>query len=137
VNLGHLPALNATLNLISGVLLAFGFYHIRRGNQSTHKKFMLSALVVSVLFLTSYLIYHVQVGSVPYPYHDWTRPLYFAILIPHVILAALLVPSIVLIVTLAVRESFHRHRRIARFVWPVWMFVSVSGVAVYLMLYIF
>lgn len=96
---------------------------------------MLSALITSILFLTSYLIYHYQVGSIPYPHHDWTRPLYFAILIPHIILAALMVPFIITIVWWAFRENFEKHRRLAKFVWPVWMFVSVSGIIVYLMLY--
>ncbi|MDH3939232.1 MAG: DUF420 domain-containing protein, partial [candidate division Zixibacteria bacterium] len=86
-------------------------------------------------FLTCYLIYHAEVGSVPYPHHDWTRPLYFAILVPHVILAALMVPFILITVWLAWREKFIRHRRLARLVWPVWLFVSISGVVIYLMLY--
>lgn len=97
---------------------------------------MLAALVSSGLFLISYLIYHYYVGSVPYPYHDWTRPLYFIVLIPHVILAGLMTPFIFTIVILAFRENFEKHRRLAKIVWPVWMFVSLSGVAVYLMLYV-
>ena len=137
MNASDLPTLNATLNLISAVLLSFGYYHIRRGNQRIHKRFMLAALATSALFLTSYLVYHYQVGSVPYPHYDWTRPLYFAILIPHVILAAVMTPFVIAMVWFALRESFTRHRRLARFVWPVWMFVSVTGVIVYLMLYVF
>jgi uncharacterized membrane protein YozB (DUF420 family) len=132
-----LPVLNASLNFISAVLLTFGYVNIRRGNRDTHKKFMLAALVSSACFLTSYLIYHYAVGSVPYPYHNWTRPIYFAILIPHVILAALMVPFIIVVVWRAFHEDFLRHRRLARKVWPVWMFVSVSGIVVYLMLYVF
>jgi len=132
-----LPGLNAALNLMSAVLLAFGYYFIRRGKRNVHKRFMLAALISSAMFLTSYLFYHYQVGSVPYPYHDWTRPVYFAILIPHVILAALMVPFILWMVYQAVRGNFERHRRVARWVWPVWMFVSVTGVLVYLMLYVF
>ena len=130
-----LPALNAVLNGIATILLLFGYVNIRKGRQETHKKFMLAALVASAAFLTSYLIYHYAVGSVPYPYHDWTRPVYFAILIPHVILAALMTPFILIIVYRAFKGQFAKHRRLARFVWPVWMFVSVSGVIVYLMLY--
>jgi uncharacterized membrane protein YozB (DUF420 family) len=130
-----LPALNAVLNGIAAALLLFGYVNIRKGRQATHKKFMLGALVASAAFLTSYLIYHYVVGSVPYPYHDWTRPLYFAILIPHVILAALVTPFILIIVYRALTGQFAKHRRMARFVWPVWMFVSVTGVIVYLMLY--
>jgi len=137
VSLQDLPTLNATLNLVSAVLLSFGYYHIKRGRRDIHKRFMLSALATSALFLTSYLIYHYQVGSVPYPYHDWTRPVYFAILIPHVLLAALTAPFILITVWLALRERLDHHRRLARLVWPAWMFVSASGVAVYLMLYVF
>ncbi len=131
-----LPALNALLNATSAVFLILGYVKIKRGRQKDkHKRFMLAALVASLLFLTSYLIYHSQVGSVPYPYHDWTRPLYFLILIPHVILAALMVPFIVLAVWHALHARFNKHKRIVRFLWPVWMFVSFSGIFVYLMLY--
>lgn len=130
-----LPTLNAILNGIAAVLLTFGYVNIRKGRIATHKKFMVAALLVSAAFLTSYLIYHYSVPSTPYPHHDWTRPLYFAILIPHVILAALMTPFIVYIVYQAWREDFMKHRRIAKVIWPVWMFVSVTGVIVYLMLY--
>lgn len=130
-----LPSINATLNFISAILLFVGYRFIKRGDTATHKKFMLSALVSSALFLTSYLIYHNAVGSVPYPHHDWTRPVYFTILIPHVILAALMVPFILIGVIQAFRERYDTHRKIMRWTWPVWMFVSVSGIVVYLMLY--
>lgn len=133
---GDLPTLNAAFNMISAVLLTFGYINIRRGKQETHKKFMISALISSALFLTSYLIYHYLVGSVPYPYQDWTRTVYLIVLVPHIILAALMVPFILVMVWWAFRERFERHRRIARWVWPVWMYVSVSGVTVYLMLYV-
>ena len=96
---------------------------------------MLAALAVSALFLLSYLIYHGMVGSVPYPHRDWTRILYFAVLIPHAILAALNVPLVLATLWRAWRGDYSGHRRLARWAWPVWMFVSVSGVAVYLMLY--
>ncbi|RME00860.1 MAG: DUF420 domain-containing protein, partial [Calditrichaeota bacterium] len=110
-----LPALNALLNATSAVFLILGYVKIKRGRQKDkHKRFMLAALVASLLFLTSYLIYHSQVGSVPYPYHDWTRPLYFLILIPHVILAALMVPFIVLAVWHALHARFNKHKRIVR-----------------------
>jgi putative membrane protein len=129
------PTLNAILNAVAACLLLVGFIMIKRGRHNTHKTFMLAALVASAAFLISYLIYHQQAGSVPYPYHDWTRPIYFAILIPHVILAAVMVPFIILAVVHAYRGRFDRHRRITRWLWWVWMFVSVSGVAIYLMLY--
>lgn len=131
----ELPALNAVLNGCSLVLLVIGYVYIKRGNQSAHKRFMLSALVSSALFLTSYLIYHAEAGSTPYPYHDWTRPVYFAVLIPHVILAAVMVPFIVLAVYFALRRNFVNHTRITRRLWPVWIFVSLSGIIVYFMLY--
>jgi uncharacterized membrane protein YozB (DUF420 family) len=137
MSVADLPALNAVLNLISAVLLSFGYVNIRRGRRETHRRFMLAALSSSVLFLISYLFYHYAVGSVPYPYHDWTRPIYFTVLIPHVILAAVMTPFIVVMVWWAWRGSFDKHKRLARFVWPVWIFVSVTGVTVYLMLYVF
>lgn len=128
--------LSALLNLLSAFLLLFGYLQIRGGNRERHQKFMWAALVTSAVFLVNYVIYHYRAGSVPYPYHDWTRTLYFVILIPHVILAALIVPFIVAAVLFAVRQQFDRHTRITKWLWPVWMFVSVSGVAVYLMLYL-
>ena len=130
-----LPGLNAFLNGIATILLLAGFIAIKRGRQDTHKKFMVGALGTSALFLISYLIYHYQVGSVPYPHHDWTRPVYFAILIPHVILAAVMVPFILLAVWHAFKGRFEKHTRITRWIWPVWMFVSVTGVVIYFMLY--
>lgn len=131
-----LPTLNAILNASASVFLLLGFFAIKRGDRVQHKKWMVIALILSVLFLTSYLIYHYAVGSVPYPHHDWTRPLYFAILIPHVILAALMTPFILMIVRWAFKENFTKHKKLARIVWPVWMFVSVTGVIVYAMLYL-
>lgn len=136
MNVSDLPTVNAALNLISAVLLTFGYVNIRKGKQEVHKKFMISALISSALFLTSYLIYHYQVGSVPYPYEDWTRTVYLAVLVPHIFLAAVMVPFILVMVWWAFRGSFDRHRRLARWVWPVWMYVSISGVTVYLMLYV-
>jgi putative membrane protein len=135
VSLRFLATVNAALNLTSAVLLLFGFIKIKRGNREMHKKFMLAAVVSSALFLISYLIYHANVGSVPYERHDWTRPLYFGILIPHVTLAALMVPFILLALWHAFHNRFDRHTRITRRLWPVWIFVSISGVVVYLMLY--
>ena len=130
-----LPALIATLNGISVIFLILGYLRIRSGDREGHKRMMARALVASILFLTSYVIYHINVGSVPYPHHDWTRPVYFAILIPHVILAAVNVPFIVTIVVRAYKGQFDRHRRLARWVWPAWMFVGISGIVIYLMLY--
>lgn len=131
----YLPSLNAALNTVTSIFLIRGFLAIRRRDRETHRRWMLAALTGSALFLTSYLIYHVNVGSVPYPHHDWTRPLYFAILIPHILLAGIMSPFIITGVVWALRNRFDRHRKLMRWVWPVWMFVSVSGVVIYLMLY--
>lgn len=130
-----LPTLNAIFNAVSACFLLLGYVQIRRGNVRLHRRMMLFALVCSGLFLTSYLVYHIQVGSVPYPHHDWTRGIYFAILIPHVVLAALNAPFVLAVVWLALRGRFTVHRRLARWVWPVWMFVCISGVFIYVMLY--
>jgi uncharacterized membrane protein YozB (DUF420 family) len=127
--------LNASLNLMSAFLLLAGNVKIKRGDQVGHRSIMIAALISSGLFLLSYVVYHCRVGSVPYPHHDWTRMLYFIILVPHVVLAAAMVPFILLAVYFALQEEFDRHTRITRWLWPVWMFVSMSGVVVYLMLY--
>lgn len=131
-----LPALNALLNSISLVLLLIGFQQIKRHNAAAHKRIMLAAVAASALFLTSYLIYHAQAGSVPYPHHDWTRPLYFAILIPHIILATVMVPFILLALWRAWQQQFDRHKHIVHWIWPIWVFVSLSGVAIFAMLYL-
>ena len=132
-----LSTLNVILNFTSAVLLSFGYYHIKQGNRETHKKFMVSALCTTATFLISYLIYHYEVGSVPYPYDDWTKTLYFIILIPHVLLAGLQVPFIVYLVIQAFKENFEKHKKVAKYIWFVWMYVSVTGVLIYLMLYRF
>lgn len=130
-----LPALNAILNFTSSVFLVWGFVKIKRREQEAHKKLMLIALLCSALFLCSYLVYHSFVGSVPYPYTDWTRPVYFTILIPHIIFAALMTPFILYAVWQAKKGAYQIHAKVMRWVWPVWIFVSISGVLVYLMLY--
>lgn len=135
MQISSLATVNAILNSISAILLIAGYTQIKKHQPSVHKKFMLSALVVSALFLISYLIYHYYVGSVPYPYFNWTRPIYFVILIPHVLLAGIMTPFVILTAGLALRKKFDTHRRFARWVFPVWLFVSISGVIVYLMLY--
>lgn len=131
-----LPTLNAILNTITTLLLIAGRIKIKRGDEKGHRKLMLNALATSALFLISYSIYHAAVGSVPYPFHDWTRPVYFAILAPHVILAAVQVPFVIALVWFALKSKFEQHKRLAKFVWPVWIFVSISGVLIYLMLYV-
>jgi putative membrane protein len=132
----NLPTINACLNTLSTIFLLLGFIAIKQRKEELHKKFMVGALVSSTLFLVCYLVYHYQVGSVPYPHHDWTRPIYFAILIPHVILAALMTPFIILAVKHAWFANYAKHKRIVRWLWPIWMYVSLSGVVIYLMLYV-
>ena len=130
-----LPALNATLNGISFVFLVIGYVFIKRGQWQRHRACMIAALVMSALFLTSYVIYHLQVGSVPFRKTGWIRTVYFAVLIPHVILAAAIVPLILITVSRALSRRFDKHRRIARWTLPLWLYVSITGVIVYLMLY--
>jgi uncharacterized membrane protein YozB (DUF420 family) len=130
-----LPALNATLNAISFVLLCTGYYFIRRKQWRKHRACMLAALTFSGLFLVSYVIYHAQVGSVPFRGTGWIRTVYFAVLIPHVILAAGIVPPIIVTVSRALSAKYDKHRRIARWTLPLWLYVSITGVIVYLMLY--
>lgn len=130
-----LPTLNAILNSIATVLLVLAFVAIKRRDIERHKKLMLAATGVSAAFLTSYLIYHFGVGSVRFTHEGVARTVYFAILIPHVILATVQVPLILATLWFALRGTFDRHRKVARITWPIWMFVSVTGVLVYLMLY--
>jgi putative membrane protein len=130
-----LPALNATLNATATVLLLIGYVFIRRGERQKHKACMIAALVTSALFLTSYVIYHAQVGSVPFKGTGWIRTVYFAVLIPHVILAAAIVPPILITASRGLSAKYDKHRRIARWTLPLWLYVSVTGVIVYWMLY--
>lgn len=135
MTLHDLPALNATLNAVAAVLLAIGWVLIRRGNIKAHRAVMIAALVCSVAFLTSYLIYHYQVGSVRFQGTGAARTVYFTILISHTILAAAVPFLAVITVVRAVRRKFARHKAIARWTLPIWLYVSVTGVAVYWMLY--
>lgn len=135
IEAAHLPALNAALNTTSAVLLVLGYRSIRQGRARAHRAFMVAAFLVSALFLVSYLIYHGQVGSVRFTGAGWIRPVYFSILISHIVLAAVILPLVLLTLTRAMRAQFGRHRRIARWTLPVWLYVSVTGVLVYWMLY--
>ncbi len=130
-----LPALNAALNATSFVLLTAGWFLIKSGRRQAHKWCMIAALVVSAAFLTSYVIYHLQVGSVPFQKTGWIRTVYFLVLIPHVILAAAIVPMVLITVSRALSNRFDRHKQIARITLPLWLYVSVTGVIVYGMLY--
>ena len=130
-----LPTVNAVLNSTSAVLLACGFAMIRRRRVTAHRACMIAAFAASLLFLTSYTIYHAQAGSHPFPGHGIARPIYFAILISHVTLAALILPMAILTLTRALRAQYAQHRKVARWTLPIWLYVSVTGVVIYVMLY--
>jgi uncharacterized membrane protein YozB (DUF420 family) len=130
-----LPAVNATLNGISAVLLVCGYTAIRRRHVTAHKVLMLTAVVTSTLFLISYVIYHYHAGSTRFGGMGWARPVYFVMLVTHVVLAAGLVPLVPVTLVRALRGRFEDHRRLARRTLPIWLYVSVTGVAIYLALY--
>ena len=130
-----LPALNAILNGASAVLLSAGWLAIRRRRIAVHRGCMLGAFCVSALFLISYVTYHALAGSRPFTGQGWIRPVYFAILISHVLLAAAMVPFVLTTLYRALGADFGRHARLARLTLPVWLYVSVTGVVVYLLLY--
>ena len=129
------PPIDATLNGITAVLLAVGHNFIKHGQVAKHRATMITAFVTSSIFLCCYLDYHAHVGSVAFRGHGWSRPVYFSILISHTILAAAVVPLVLITLTLGLRNRFDRHRSIARWTYPIWMYVSVTGVVVYLLLY--
>jgi putative membrane protein len=133
--LADLPALNAVLNATSAILLSAGYRFIRRRQITAHKRCMLTACATSALFLMSYLTYHYYVGSVPFHGQGWVRPLYFTILISHTALAATIVPLAIMTLFRAWKADFRKHARLARWTWPIWMYVSVTGVIIYVMLY--
>jgi putative membrane protein len=135
MTVSDLPAVNAGLNSLSTILLVAGYGNIRRHNIPAHRLCMLLAFATSTLFLISYLTYHYHVGSVPFTGQGWIRPVYFTILITHVTLAATILPLALVTLYRAWRERFDRHRRIARWTLPIWLYVSVTGVVVYVMLY--
>jgi putative membrane protein len=130
-----LPTVNAVLNTISAVLLSVGFVFIRRRNVPVHRACMLGAFTVSVLFLVCYLVYHYYAGSRPFSGRGWIRPVYFILLISHILLAATIVPLALTTIYRGLSAQFDRHRRIARWTLPIWLYVSVTGVIVYLLLY--
>ena len=131
----HLPTLNAGLNALAALCLVVGYVFIRRGEQERHRVAMLAAFGCSVLFLVSYLVYHYQVGSVRYPGTGALRTLYLGILLTHTVLAAAVPFLAVITLVRAVRQRFDRHRAIARWTLPIWLYVSITGVVIYLMLY--
>jgi uncharacterized membrane protein YozB (DUF420 family) len=135
MSLTDLPALNAALNATSAVLLVAGWMYIRAGKIQTHRRCMILAFGTSAAFLISYVIYHAQIGSKPFPGTGVIRTVYFAILIPHVILAAVVLPMAIITLRRGLRRDDARHRLIAKVTIPLWLFVSVTGVIVYVMLY--
>ena len=137
INYSMLPHLNAMLNGTSALFLIAGYFFIRQRIVRLHRACMLGALTASCLFLISYLIYHAQVGSVRFQGQGGVRTVYFAVLISHTVLAITVVPLAIMTLRRALQERFDRHRRIARWTLPVWLYVSVTGVIVYFMLYHF
>ncbi len=133
--IADLPALNATLNAIAAALLVTGYALIRRGRVRQHRRVMIAAFITSTLFLVSYVTYHAHAGSKPFQGHGPVRAVYFTILITHIVLAAAVPPLALITLTLGLRARFDRHRAIARWTLPIWLYVSVTGVLVYLMLY--
>jgi uncharacterized membrane protein YozB (DUF420 family) len=133
--LTDLPLLNAGLNAVSAILLSVGYRFIRRRQITAHKRCMLAACATSALFLISYLTYHYSVGSMPFRGQGWVRPLYFTILISHTLLATAIVPLVLITLFRAWKGDFLRHAHLARWTWPMWMYVSVTGVIIYVMLY--
>src|SRR5262249_21668202 len=129
------PPIDATLNGTTAVLLTIGHRFIKRGAQARHRTTMIAAFLTSSAFLACYLYYHFHVGSVRFRGAGWSRPVYFSILISHTVLAALVVPMILVTLTFALTNKFDRHRRLARWTYPIWMYVSITGVIVYFMLY--
>ena len=141
MSIHDLPAVNATLNGLSAVFLSFGFYFIRRGNRPAHRNCMISAFVTSAVFLACYLTYH---GYLAWVLHrgptrfvnppQW-RPVYLTILLTHSVLAVVIVPMVFMSLSRALKQRFPQHKKIARWTWPLWMYVSVTGVLIYFLLY--
>jgi putative membrane protein len=135
MSIQDLPLVNALLNSCSALLLATGYVMIRRGKVAAHRAIMISALAMSALFLTSYLIYHAHVGTVHFMGTGVVRPIYFSILTTHTILAVVIVPLVAITITRSLRRKFARHKAIARWTLPLWFYVSFTGVVIYVMLY--
>jgi len=135
LTVSDLPALNATLNATAAVLLTIGWRLIRRGRVEQHRKVMIAAFCTSVVFLVSYLVYHAQVGSVRFTKEGPIRIVYFTILLTHTVLAAAIVPMVLMSLSRGLKRQDARHRAIARWTLPLWLYVSITGVVVYLMLY--
>ena len=130
-----LPAVNACLNGLSTIFVAIGYIMIKQGKKVAHRNCMVGALTASTAFLTCYVIYHLQTGHTSFQDPAWFRPIYLVFLASHVLLAVAIVPLVIITVFRAARGNFERHKKIARWTWPIWMYVSVTGVLIYLLLY--
>jgi len=136
VSLSDLPAVNACLNGLSAVFLTTGYVFIRRGNKIAHRNCMVSAFITSTIFLICYLTYHFTVRTVTrFEKPEWFRPVYLTILLTHTVLAVVIVPLLPMTLGRAVKQRFDLHKKIARWTWPLWMYVSVTGVVIYLLIY--
>jgi uncharacterized membrane protein YozB (DUF420 family) len=135
VTIHTLPAINASLNALAGVLLVIGYVLMRARRIELHRRVMIAAFVTSSLFLVCYVVYHAQVGSVRFAREGFVRPLYFTILVTHVTLAAAVLPLAIITLTRGLKGRYPRHRAIARWTFPIWLYVSVTGVLVYVLLY--
>ena len=137
MTLHDLPAVNATFNGLSAVLLMFGFYFIKRGNKIAHRNCMIAAVCSSALFLAGYLTYHFTVKTITH-FTDpaWFRPIYLTLLLTHTLLAVVVLPLVISTIVFAAKGNFESHKKIARWTWPIWMYVSVTGVVIYYLLYI-
>lgn len=135
MNLSDLPAINACLNSASTILLTVGYIQIKRGNQVAHRNCMVGAVITSAVFLACYLVYHHFAGRTTFRDPDWFRPIYLVILLTHTVLAMVIVPMVLTTVYFAIRKRWETHRKIARWTWPIWMYVSITGVVIYFLLY--
>lgn len=135
MNLTDLPAINAYLNGTSTVLLTLGYIYIKRGNKDAHRNCMVGAVITSTVFLACYLFYHYFAGRTSFRNPEWFRPIYLVILLTHTVLAVVIVPMVLTAIFMAIRQRWEAHKRIARWTWPIWMYVSVTGVVIYLLLY--
>lgn len=141
MSFSDLPAVNATLNGLSAVFLSCGYYFIRKKDIRAHRNCMVTAFVTSALFLACYLTYHIHLavylhqGPTRFTHPAWFRPIYLGVLLTHTVLAMVILPMVIITLSRALRERFEQHRKIARWTWPLWMYVSVTGVLIYLLLY--
>lgn len=137
MSVADLPAVNAILNATAALFLGAGFWYIRRRRREAHRACMVAAFLISAVFLASYTVYHAMAGSVPFTGRGWIRPFYFLVLVTHIVLAAAILPLSLITLCRALRGRFERHRAVARWTLPIWLYVSITGVVIYLMLYRF